>query len=242
MARKGKWTSVRTSPAFLAAGVGAAVCLSASEASATSGTKGPVVGSGSSAVLFGGQVHIKNLGSNNLKVSLHTAGVRATRTSGKLVIFEGGYSLKSNSWWQKANVDAAVGNTPARYIGIRFVSAGELHYGWSRFWTEEGTGGRTFHFGEWSYNDTAYYPIRTLGESIRASRLTLSGGKAFLHFVNANEEGVASYAIEVEKDGGWEKVIGFAPGDGHYSFEAGAGAAHRLVTEWVDGTISLVAF
>ena len=127
-----------------------------------------------------------------------------------------------------------------RYIKIQIPSHSSISYGWSRFWTSGEWPSLTYFFGDWSY--TSNSRILTLGESAEATHVVLSDGKSLLHFANANEEGIASYVIEVEKDGGWDTVVRFAPGDGYYSFATGAAAAHRLVTERVDGTTSVQAF
>ncbi len=63
-----------------------------------------------------------------------------------------------------------------------------------------------------------------------------------LHFTNGNEEAIASYAIEAERAGSWERVASFVPGEGRYSLEAQGNATYRLVTERVDGTTALIAF
>lgn len=258
----GRAISVKSS-ALRAARVGAAVCLSATDASAAWGTGEVKIAKGAWADVLGGKVRFSNLDAvlrQRLYGVLHSKVISEDNTyvypHGQIVVarldaalqkFPAGQLVRSdegaiNHWVYDAFVDGTVKKDENWFIKVRFLASTGTYYGWSRFWTEGTLPNLTFCFGSWSYNSTAYYPILTLGESTTASRLVLSDGKALLHFVSANEEGVASYAIEVGKDGGWEKIVSFVPGDGHYSFAANAGAAHRLVTERVDGTRSHVAF
>jgi hypothetical protein len=246
MAKRTKRTHARTSPALLAVGVGATVCLSTGDAEAVSGTKGnPIVqGNGVPATELGGKVefvgfgpwstiYAKPLNSGMVGWKIMNSG---TRSGLFLATFGPGFSCKTGSFVELAYVAAAAGG-PSKYIKIRFKEGGTRKYGWSQFTNS----GFTFHFGAWSYNN-AGGAIKTLGESVKATRLELTDGGAMLHFTNGNEEGVASYAIEAERDGSWEAVARFAPGDGRYSVQEPGGAAYRLVVERLDGGTHHLSF
>jgi hypothetical protein len=162
--------------------------------------------------------------------------VKSALSAAVLKTFGAGSSCKNGNFFSFGSIVGA-GGGPSKYIKIRFKEGGVTKYGWSQF-TKSGT---TFQFGAWSYNN-AGGAIKTLGESVKATRLELTDGGAMLHFTNGNEEGVASYAIEAARDGSWEAVARFAPGDGHYSVQEPGGAAYRLVVERLDGGTHHLSF
>jgi hypothetical protein len=238
MAKRTKRTHARTSPALLAVGVGATVCLSTGDAEAVSGTKGNPIDRGASAYELGSKVKFR-YGFSSLIGKFNAA---AAGTKGGvypyipfLQTFGPGFSCKTGPFKAKASLTGVWGGL-TKYIKIRF-NDGSTKYGWSQF-DKKGT---TLHFGAWSYNN-AGGAIKTLGESVKATRLELTDGGAMLHFTNGNEEGVAAYAIEAERDGGWEAVARFAPGDGRYSVQEPGGAAYRLVVERINGGTHHLSF
>jgi hypothetical protein len=235
MAKRTKGIHSRTSPALLAVGVGATVCLSTGEAEAISGLAGNPIAPGATASELGGKVKFRN-GASSLvgKFNAAAAGTKGT-TSHYLQTFGPGVSCKTGPFNVKASLTGVWGGS-GKYIKIRF-NDGSTKYGWSQF-TKSGT---NLYFGAWSYNNSGG-AIKTLGESVKATRLELTDGGAMLHFTNGNEEGVAAYAIEADREGSWEAVARFAPGDGRYSVQEPGGAAYRLVVERLDGGTHHLSF
>jgi hypothetical protein len=242
MAKRTKRTHARTSPALLAVGVGATVCLSTGDAEAVSGTKGndlrrldrSIQELGGKIKASAGYYLTLTAAPSNHPLNSAAFGAR----NGVLLTYGAGSSCSKGNFFGTGRVIGVLGG-PSKYIKIRFKEGGVTKYGWSQYQITNNF--FNIKFGAWSYNN-AGGAIKTLGESVKATRLELTDGGAMLHFTNGNEEGVASYAIEAERDGSWEAVARFAPGDGRYSVQEPGGAAYRLVVERLDGATRLLSF
>ena len=236
MAKSASRNTARTSPAIMVAGVGAAVCLSSTAVEAASDKAGVDIPAGEKRAELGGKVSFSNYNGAFL-LGTNAAFVVGSVILGYLKMFDTGVKCSTVTASEGFRSSLKLVDSSSGYIKIKFNDAGSTKYGWSYF----SRNGTIFEFGAWSYSDTGS-PINTLGESVKTSRLDLAGGKAMLHWTNGYEEGVATYSIEVERNGAWEAVASFAPGDGRYSIEASAAAAYRLVTEGVDGATDLLGF
>ena len=233
--------------AILAAGAGAAVCLSGSPALAVSGPAGNnLVSMGGTQTEFGGKISLSvsmsflcGRGSNNTEMVRATFGMPwhiATYASNAQCtsLFSGG------SW---AGCTLRVVGVPGgdnRYIKIRFNDGGGYKYGWSQY---KDLGGGTWQFGAWSYSNTVDGAILTLADSVKAQKLGLADGREKLVWSNANEEGVARYEVQAkDASGAWNAVSSEAPGAGMYSIAVPKGSNCRIVVEKVDGTAENIAF
>jgi hypothetical protein len=230
---------------MLAVGVGASVCLSPVEVAAVSGTKGNDIAENTFATEFGGKITFYNYlwyGVNYLTgTGILDTRIVVSYTNTQVKTYGAGvpcstYATLTASWFWYGIAPAGGAD---RYIKIRFSEDNGItfKYGWSQF-TKDGT---TFKFGAWSYN-AAGGAIKTLADSVKTRRLALAGGDAMLHWTNGNEEGLASYAVQTERDGVWTRLASFVPGEGRYSLKAPGDGAYRLVTEWVDGRSDVYTF
>ncbi len=245
MAKRKQRSRAKTSPALLAFGAGAAVCLSSTGAQAVSGVDALTIpAAGGQGAIWDGRILAKIQGSMLIfaagKASIGSAMVQksAGTINHPFVTFAAGKACSSigmGSWGATARVRA--GTAVTGYLKIRIKISGTNRYGWSKLYRDEGT----LTFSDWSFSDTDKR-IETLGASVTTRRLELTGGGAMLHFASGNEEGVASYFVEAKRDGDWKKVASFAPGERSYSLKGDQGTSYRLVTERVGGKSSTQEF
>ena len=219
--------------ALLAAGAGAAVCLSGGPAQAISGLTGPILASMSSAPAFSGAIVLGNA----MGVYFGGNGPYSTQVavSGPMVATYGpGINCETGTFTQGAQAPAG---GPDRFVKIRFNN-GTQYYGWTQFTNNAGV----FELGAWSYMPVGA-GIPTLADSVKAQKLGLADGREKLVWSNANEEGVARYEVQAKDAAGvWSAVSSEVPGAGMYSIAVPKGGECRVVLEKVDGTTEGIAF
>ncbi len=226
-------SSSSTSPATLATLAGAAVCLSAVSNDAVSGTAGHSVLPNTLGVSeLSGKIRVANIDGVTMMVGPLAALVTSAEIAGQgssAKTFSAGKSCKDPSNWQVSGKAPAGGNN--KYIKIRFKEDRTIKYGWSQFRKD----GSTFLFGPWSYNNSGG-GIKTLADTLTATRLPLAGGNVMLHWTNRHEDGLAAYHLQKQRAaGGWVDVESFVPGTGTYSVVASGHGRFRVVAEQVDG-------
>ena len=249
--------ALRKCAATLAAAAGAAICLSAPTAMATSGsfkdtnTNLSVVQTQGFWRLFGSKVRfyvftsstriqiqkvpLTNGGASFLfnetafpYVKLHNAGV--TVSPGMAGTFSGFASISTNQ--------------SDKYIACTFLDGGVTRNAWIHI-ISSAPGGDSVTIHEWSYNDSldGSGTIKTLSSAIVTKKLALTDGTVKLLWTNKNEDGVARYQIQAkDADGSWRAVDSDAAGDGRYSVKTAPADAYRLVVETIDGATEEVAF
>ena len=230
----------RKCSAVLAAGMGAAVCLTGSEVLAVSGTNGPDILPGSTVAEFGGKIFFSNKFGGGVLIVRGGHGTAVAGNGGsKLKTYAAGAACSVASSWigYNASVAASLGGS-GKYIKVKFTESATTKYGWLEFTRL----GASFVIGAWSYNN-AGEAIKTLAESITTTKLALADGRVKLHWANANEDGVARYEVQAKgSDGVWSTVDSSAPGNAAYSTNVPQGCTCRLVVEQVDGTTHEVNF
>lgn len=248
--------SMRKSSALLAAGAGAAVCLTGGGAQAV-GVTGSIVNSNGT-TNFGPMDFLKACNSlANWFLQVYT-----NTTSSALYDFafscRNGYGmLNQNGSYARAHnggvvvsssmpggfadymkIPAGVSN---KYFAVRYGNLGGagVRYGWLHV---KSTTANTISLDKWGYEFNGG-TIKTLADSIKASSLALSDGRVQLHWTNANEEGVARYEVQAkDASGAWNAVSSEVPGAGMYSIAVPAGSTCRVVVEKVDGTTEEIGF
>lgn len=244
---KSKDSFMRKCSPALAAASGMAVCLSGGLAHAVSGvTVKTLVSSGAAQTLLDGKISVRVsmsflrlTGGNGTQMAratfgfpwhIATYGADAKCTSLSL----------AGSW---ANGTLRVNGVPGgdnKYVKIRFNDGSGYKYGWSQY---KSLGGGNYQFGAWSYNNTVDGAIKTLADTLATRTLRLSDGGAQLHWSNANEEGVARYVVEMQReDGTWAEVDSDVPGEGSYTAKASGEDTYRLAVEHTDGVTEHIDF
>ena len=218
---------------MLAAGMGAAVCLSGTPALAVSGLDGNDIPFNMKHSEFSGKISLFNsTGTWLAKAGGNNTGF--ARTGVYLQTYNTGVNCEVGSFATSVKLNS-VG--PDRYIKIRF-NDGTQYYGWSQFQVS----GSTFLFGAWSYAPVGS-GIKTLSSSVSASKLGLSDGRTKLLWSNTNEDGIARYETQTkDASGAWTTVSSDAAGAGSYSATVPAGVACRIVVEKVDGATEEIGF
>ncbi len=240
----------RKCSALLAAGAGAAVCLSGGGAANAAIVTGNPLGSKLGLTAFPVSYHMRAF-TSKVTWSMHNRGgslIEFRSFAGSpLVNGTGGASIAmhnadvtigtgmSNGFGNDLDVPTSVTN---KYIAVQFQDGG-TRYGWLRVPTMS-NGGKTIHIDLWGY-ENAGATIKTLAESVVTQQLALSDGRVKLHWTNANEDGVARYEVQSkDASGEWQAVDSDTPGEGHYSATVAKDAQCRLVVEKVDGTTEAI--
>ncbi len=264
-------SSRRKCSAVLAAGAGAAVCLTGG------GPAAGAVNHGFVSSLNGGQKSFTvgvTATNANIFPSLHAtlgkvgAGLRfyipyrnfATTPTGTQVTSRLGYVATDGVVPGIYVVDAFSVNAPIGPLWPHFFRwgyvpaiAGTKYFGvkypvsltdYRYGWVSvTSAAGNKIVFDQWSFNSTSNGSIFTLADCVTTRKLDLSDGRAKLHWGNANEEGVARYEVQAkDASGAWKAVDSSAPGESRYSATVAKDAACRLVVEMVDGATHEVAF
>lgn len=134
-----------------------------------------------------------------------------------------------------------VPNVSDKYIAVNFRVGVDERYGWVHVISTNASATQ-ITMDKWGYNATGG-SIETLDASVAVKKLALSDGQVKLCWSNANEQGVARYVVEVQRDGGaWSEVDSSAPGAGNYAAKVEEGATCRLAIERVDGATEHLAF
>jgi hypothetical protein len=248
----------RKCSALLAAGTGAAVCLTGGSpahavngmvSASNAGNSTFAVGSsvldyanvfGSKASFpiyqFTTQALHKNLG----PVLGHPSTFLTFRTTGTGSVATWSASVTIGSMLGSPDsVARALNGTTNKYIAAQFPDSG-TKYGWIHVVGSTYLGG--IQLDVWSYNNSGG-TIKTLSESVSTSRLALTDGQEKLHWSNDNEDGVARYEVQ-SKDalGSWQAADSDVPGSGSYSAKVDSGKTCRLVVEMTDGTTKEIDF
>lgn len=130
-------------------------------------------------------------------------------------------------------------NQSNNYIGLGF-GASPLKYGWVHC-VSTNANGRQLKIDTWSCNASGG-AIKTLDDSVTPRKLALSDGRIKLHWVNANEDGVARYEVQAKgANGTWSAVDSSTPGEGSYAATVASGE-YRLMVENSDGSSRSINF
>ncbi len=238
--------TMRKCSVMLAAGMGAAVCLTSSSAKAAkiSGADGNDISFLNTATEFGGKIMILNRDVHfPEEFYFWPRGSKDTRFAGSwdsICTYHEGSSCKTAIEWLRTGWPRMGG--PDRFIKVRFNEGG-LKYGWIQY-QKVGTGDETtFVMGAWAYENNVDGAIKTLAGSIEANTLFLSDGTTKLIWSNANEDGVSRYEAQMKNaSGAWTTVSSDAAGAGSYSATVPAGSTCRIVVEKVDGAVEEIGF
>ena len=129
-----------------------------------------------------------------------------------------------------------------KYYAVRFTtnSGANWKYGW---WRMTWIATDRIQVRGWGYQSLSDTATLTLADSITARKLGLADGREKLVWSNANEEGVARYEVQAkDASGAWNAVSSEVPGAGMYSIAVPKGNECRVVVEKVDGTAENIAF
>ena len=248
--------SMRKSSALLAAGAGAAVCIT---------------GGGAQAAFVMGSISVSNGGTTSFAIDdfLHAqsgnwswhlvdwggpigfstgnfARINGTNTfSAYAVQHSAGVTVNSAMPFGFEDRMKVAGNISDKYFAVRsgdFMMGGPYYYGWLHVVSSNGTG-TTIQIDQWGYESSQDTPCKTLADSVKAQKLGLADGREKLVWSNANEDGVARYEVQAkDASGAWNAVSSEAPGAGMYSSAVPKGSECRVVVEKVDGTTENIAF
>jgi hypothetical protein len=237
--------------ALLAAGTGAAVCLTGGGVHAVNGNISASNGANSTfATGASGSTLVNLFGS---KATMFVDQLSSI-PSAKFFTASGGFlairnNIGSAAWPASVTVGSTLGtatlfatvqNTIAdKYLALSFVDTG-TKYGWVHIVSCGNPSGLQIDL--WSYNG-AGGTIKTLSDSVTTSRLALSDGKVKLHWSNDNEDGVARYEVQSQDaSGAWTAADSDVPGSGSYSAKVDSGRTCRLVVEMTDGSTKEIDF
>ncbi len=143
----------------------------------------------------------------------------------------------ANQFGQNRKVPASVSD---KYMAVRFRVSSLYYHGWIHIVTG---GNNNITLDTWGYQSTVEGSIKTLSDSVTTRKLALSDGQTKLHWTNENEDGVARYEVQAKDAAGqWQAVDSNTPGDGAYAAKVDSDAECRLVVERVDGDTEEIAF
>jgi hypothetical protein len=239
-----KLNAKRVSSALLAAGTGAAVCLTggspahAANGNILSSNATSIFGTFTNFNLFSSKATaykiIDTLGDGGGGASLsiaYTGGFYAST-------FSTGVSITSGLSWAFSAFLQSITN---KYYGLRFDDSGTTKYGWLHV-VDYNAGTDVLQVDTWAYN-TLGNSISTLSDSVTTSRLALTDGQEKLHWSNDNEDGVARYEVQSQDASGqWQAADSDVPGSGSYSAKIDSGKTCRLVVEMTDGSTKEIDF
>ena len=253
----------RKCSALLAAGTGAAVCISGGGAQAAmstglfrdSNTGGTATGAsdwkftppfmsarafGIPFTLWGASEYIPGYlfiaGLQTSSVIMEIAG----QTGGFVSLLDAGNVVDSALNWHsyvRIPTSFTFDGSSEKYFAVRFSgdSGTNWYYAW---WRITYLSSIHVQVRNWGYQTDENTATQTLADSVTARKLGLSDGREKLVWSNANEEGVARYEVQVkDASGAWNAVSSEAPGAGMYSIAVPAGAECRVVVEKVDGSV-----
>lgn len=244
----------KCSPALLAA-TGAAMCITGGGlARATTGTikasnaGQSVFGSGDRPDAFGSLAEWWLATTGGIvyfseRPSIGRPFLNGTLTFGQcdLVFHSAGVMISAGMPHGFNDIRLLVPNVSDKYIAVNFRVGTDERYGWVHV-VSTNASATQITMDKWGYNASGG-TIETLDESVTVKKLALSGGQVKLHWTNANEQGVARYAVEAQReDGTWAEVDSDTPGAGSYATKVEEGGACRLSVERVDGTTERIAF
>ena len=240
----------RTSSAALAAGTGAVMCLSATEAmgafvfgNITSSTQNITQSPNETMYAFEKMARWKLKTYLERPYFLGSAGNAAhfKCLDSYAVALNAGVTVSGVTGF--GSVAFIPEKVDGKYFAVMFAyggGCGPARYGWLHV-VSYNAEAKQLKIDKWGYEDTGA-SIKTLSDSVKTTRLALSDGLVSLRWANPAEDGVASYAIQAQKDGKWVTVDTFAPGAGNYSAKVKGDAVCRLVAERVDGGTDTFAF
>ncbi len=253
---KSKKSRKRKCSALLAAGAGAAVCLSGGAGHATI-QSGTITGSNTKATFIRGTIKIfGSQASFYMNSSFYSMGIsgffpawidaggylgtaKFPRAGTNVMDLAGDVDLPGALNFQDDGVlKSSVSN---KYLGVRFNASG-TKYGWLVYSTGAVGSGHDLALSSWGYQDDGG-SIKTLSDSVSTHKLALSGSSTKLHWTNDNEDGVARYEVQTQDASGeWQAIDSDTPGEGVYAAKVDSDAQCRLVVEKVDGTTEEVKF
>lgn len=245
----------RKCSAALAAGAGAAVCLTGGGPAQAAFVSGPIAVTNGGQTVWaagdtmwafghqaswgfwvsgGGRIGFSwAAGSGSLNGTVPGTGVMIAAHSAGVTISAG----MANGFADHLKVPSNVVN---EYFAVRF-KAGGTRYGWLRA-VSSNAGGTSVTIDRWGY-DNAGGTCKTLSDSVTTQKLSLSDGRVKLHWSNANEDGVARYQVQTQDAlGAWHPTGSETPGEGRYAAVVPQDAVCRLVVEKVDGTAEEIGF
>jgi hypothetical protein len=229
---------------FLAAGLGAAICLTGGGAWAGSGTikqsnAGSIFSNSSSFSVFSHRFR--------LHVNTNLVGLALTQVGNDGSI---GASTAQAAYLHDAGVtvDAGMnfetyayvlsGQADNKYLAITFDAP--RNFGWVQVVTSDSS---SITISNWGFNDTAGGSIKTVSDRPFLTKLPLSGGTSLLSWGQLDEQGVARYEVQQAVPGdAWVAVHAEQPGAQQYQFVPFGESACRLVVERVDGTTEAMGF
>lgn len=234
----------RKCAAFLTAGVGAAVCLTSSQAFAAF-KSGTIAGSNGGRTAF----HINNKlhalddivswkcttsGGPNLYL-IASKGVGRFHVNGAFIeAFDAGVVVGASlgGFGSGVKIPLSISN---KYFAVSFNSGG-THYGWLHVVSTNANGSELI-VDRWGYQTTVNATCKTLTDAVSVKKLSLANGQTKLVWGNENEDGVARYEVQSQDaQGNWKTLDSRTPGDGSYSLNTPKDTTCRLVIEGVDGT------
>ena len=127
-----------------------------------------------------------------------------------------------------------------KYFAVRYNNlGGGVRYGWLHVIS---TTADTIALDKWGFENTGA-SIKTLADSVKTRKLGLADGREKLVWTNANEDGVARYEVQAkDASGAWRALRSEAPGAGMYSIAVPSGAQCRIVVENVDASAGNIGF
>ncbi len=247
---KAKHLRHRKCSVLLAAGAGAAVCLSQPHAAVSSGS---IDNSFGKSVPFG-------VFNDELNISVYTftsslIGLQLTNGTSNTAFFHGDGGGSNTVIFQAADADVSglafatqtvnipYGVPASPYLGIKFTIdgvGGTYYYGWIEITNATAS---KLHVGDWGWNNSPGTNIKTLSDSLTTTKLPVASGLTRLHWTNDNEDGVARYEVQAkDASGEWQAIDSDTPGEGRYTAKVDRDAQCRLVVEMVDGTTEEAEF
>lgn len=241
----------RKCSALLAAGAGAAVCLTGGGGAHAAGVSGNIFDSnGKTSFNLGNFLKAcTSQASWTLRTptgafgfSWSTGGQGILNHAGSYIYpHDAGVMVSAGMVNGFADIMKIPNGVSDKYFAVKYQNlGGGVYYGWLHV---NSTTANTISLDKWGYENTPNAPIHTLAGSISAKKLGLADGRTKLLWSNANEDGVARYEVQAkDASGAWNAVSSEAPGAGMYSIAVPKGAQCRVVVEKVDGTTVEIGF
>ncbi len=247
---KAKHLRHRKCSVLLAAGAGAAVCLSQPHAAVSSGAVNNSFAKSVPFGVFDNEINISVytftsglIGLQLLGGTSNTAFFHGDGGGSNTVIFKAADADVSTLAFPGQTVNIPYGFPASPYLGLKFTidgAAGTYYYGWIEIANATAT---KLHVGEWGWNNSPGANIKTLADSLTTTKLPLATGLTRLHWTNDNEDGVARYEVQSkDASGAWQAIDSDTPGEGRYTATVAKDAECRLVVEKVDGQSEEVQF
>ena len=239
---------LRKCSALATAGMGAAVCLTGTEAHAAF-VMGNIAASngdntfvaGDAQKCFGSKATWNWMPGVHVWFSWGTAKPNGTKNdfSAYIAMLSAGATISNGiaNGWMGSYIPK---NASDKYMAVKFDDGG-TRFGWVHVISTNASG-TNIVMDKWGYENAGGI-CKTLGESVTAKKLGLADGRTKLMWSNANEDGVSRYEAQTkDASGAWTTVSSDAAGAGSYSATVPAGAECRIVVEKVDGATEEIGF